>query len=436
MNRTQSLYKQAKRLIPGGTQLFSKRPELYLPGLWPAYFSRARGCTLWDLDGIRYTDMATMGIGSCLLGYADVDVNAAVGRVVRDGNMSTLNAPEEVELAKLLVSLHTWARMVRFARTGGEAMSVAVRLARAKTGRDTVLFCGYHGWHDWYLAANVADRKSLDGHLLPGLDPQGVPRALKGTALPFAYNDVTGFRNRIKAGKGKIGAVILESIRGVRPRRDFLEAVQEETRRIGAVLIVDEITAGFRLAVGGAHLLFKLKPDIAVFAKGMSNGYPMAAIIGVENVMQAAQDSFVSSTYWTERIGPAAALATIRKIKRLNVPAKLAQTGRDVQEAWRNAAKAHGVEITVAGIDPLCHFTFGQGDPLVLKTLFTQCMLDQGFLASTAFYASYAHGPEKVAAYAAAVDKAFFTIGKALRGGDARAWLRGPVCSAGFKRLT
>ncbi|MBL0059179.1 MAG: aminotransferase class III-fold pyridoxal phosphate-dependent enzyme [Elusimicrobia bacterium] len=436
MNKTQSLYKKAKELIPGGTQLFSKRPELYSPGLWPAYFSKARGCLVWDLDGKCYVDMASMGIGSCLLGYADPDVNAAVSRVVRAGNMSTLNAPEDVELAKLLVSLHPWADMARFGRGGGEAMSMAVRIARARTGRDRVLFCGYHGWHDWYLAANVADKKSLDGHLLPGLNPAGVPRALRGTAVPFTYNDTVGFRKLIKDGKRKIGAVILESIRGVKPEGGFLAAVQEETRAIGAVLIVDEITAGFRLTVGGAHLLFKLKPDLAVFAKGMSNGYPMSAVIGVADVMQAAQDSFVSSTYWTERIGPSAAIATINKIKHLHIPGRLCRIGREVQAGWKTAAHRHGVDISVAGMDSLCHFSFNRGDPLLLKTLFTQFMLEEGFLASNAFYASFAHKEKHIGNYLASADKAFFKIGKALRSGTERSLLRGPICTSGFKRLT
>jgi glutamate-1-semialdehyde 2,1-aminomutase len=436
MSKTQALYRDAKKLVPGGTQLFSKRPELYAPGAWPAYYSKARGCSVWDLDGRRFMDMASMGIGSCLLGYGDPDVNAAVMRVVRDGSMSTLNPPEEVELARLLVALHPWAGMARFVRTGGEAMSVAVRIARAKTRRDVVLFCGYHGWHDWYLSSNIADRKSLDGHLLPGLSPLGVPRALRGTAVPFAYNDTAGFRKLLKAGKRRIGAVILETVRSQDPDPAFLKAVEEETRAAGAVLIVDEITAGFRLTAGGAHMLFKLEPDIAVFAKGMSNGYPMAAVIGTAAAMRSAQDSFMSSTYWSERIGPAAAVAAIRKIKRLNVPGQLCRTGREVQEGWRKSAERYEVPIRTSGIDPLGHFDFQVKEPLVLKTVFTQTMLDDGFLATNAFYASYAHKKGNIQNYLAAVDKSFFKIGKALRNGTERALLRGPVCLSGFKRLT
>ena len=175
-SRGQALYGKARSLLPGGSQLLSKRPEQFAPGLWPPYYERAVGCTLWDLDGNRYTDMTSMGIGSCILGYACPEVNEAVRRAVDAGSMTTLNCAEEVELAELLLELHPWAAKVRYARTGGEIMSVAVRIARASTGRDQIAFCGYHGWHDWYLAANLADNSTLDEHLLPGLSPKGVPR--------------------------------------------------------------------------------------------------------------------------------------------------------------------------------------------------------------------------------------------------------------------
>lgn len=157
MGKSQDLYRTAKGLIPGGTQLLSKRPEMFLPDLWPAYYSRAKGCEIWDLDGNSFLDMTTMGVGTCVLGYADDDVNRVVKEIVDAGNMSLLNAPEEVALAQRLCALHPWASMARFTRSGGEAMAVAVRLARARTRRDVVLFCGYHGWHDWYLAANLGE---------------------------------------------------------------------------------------------------------------------------------------------------------------------------------------------------------------------------------------------------------------------------------------
>lgn len=436
MGKSQELYKKAKGLIPGGTQLLSKRPEMFLPELWPAYYKKAKGCEVRDLDDKKYIDMSYMGIGACILGYADDDVNEAVKAAIEAGNMSTLNSPEEVELAELLIELHPWAEMVRYARTGGEAMAVAVRIARARTRKDTVLFCGYHGWHDWYLSANLADEKSLDGHLLPGLNPLGVPRALKGTAYPFSYNDTKGFLKLIKLHKANVGVVVLESIRNIEPQKKFLETIRQVTKDLRIVLIIDEISAGWRLNVGGAHLLLGIEPDITVFAKAISNGFPMAALIGEKDVMEVAQDTFISSTYWTDSMGPAAALATIRKLKDKNVPEHLMKIGRMVQEGWKSAASMQGIDIEVSGIYPLGHFSFKDGDALVLKTLFTQLMLEKGFLASTAFYASYAHRDEHVEKYLGAVDDVFDFISKAIADGKPEKYLKGPVCHSGFRRLT
>lgn len=436
MNKSQELYEKAKKLIPGGTQLLSKRPEMFLPDQWPAYYSKAKGCEVWDLDENRYVDMSTMAVGSCVIGYSDDDINKAVKSTVDKGNMCTLNAPEEVELAELLIELHPWAEMVRYARTGGEAMSVAVRIARAKTGKDVVLFCGYHGWHDWYLSSNLADEKSLDGHLLPGLNPMGVPRNLKGLTCPFNYNDTQGFLKLINEHKDSVGVVIMESIRNNSPNKGFIETIRRVTDEMGIVLIVDEITAGFRLNNGGAHLLFGLKPDIAVFAKGISNGFPMAAIIGKRDVMEVAQDTFISSTYWTDRIGPTAALVTINKIKDNNVTEHLIRAGKKVKDLWGNMASKYDIEIEISGLDPLGHFEFKYENPLVLKTLFTQSMLEKGFLATNAFYASYAHTDDYLEQYSETVDETFYLISKAIGEGNPEKYLNGPVCHSGFKRLT
>lgn len=436
MSRTDGLYEKAKALIPGGTQLLSKRPEMHLPGGWPAYYARASGCDIWDLDDRHYIDAGFMGIGACILGYADPDVDAAAHAAIDAGSMSSLNAPEEVELAEVVVGLHPWADQVRFARTGGEAMAVAVRIARAHTGRDLVLFSGYHGWHDWYLASNLADESALDGHLLPGLAPKGVPRGLMGSAVPFAYNDTDGFLALVEELGDAVGVVVLEPVRSTEPEPAFLEAVRGTTRARGMVLVVDEITAGWRLTTGGAHLLHGYDPDIAVFGKAMSNGYPMAAVVGAGDVMSAAEDSFISSTYWTERIGPAAALATIGKIRDRDVPRHVGEVGARVKRGWEEAATRHGLAIEVQGIDPLGHFRFLEGDAMVLKTLFTQEMLDRGYLASTSLYASLAHTREVVDGYLSAVDEAFEAIGKALADGKPESRLRGPVCQSGFKRLT
>jgi len=436
MGRSQDLYKKAKKNIPGGTQLLSKRPEMFLPDLWPAYYERAKGCEVWDLDDKNYVDMSYMGIGACILGYADDYVDDAVKEAVNKGTMSTLNCPEEVELARLLCDIHPWAKMARFARTGGEAMAVAARVARAKTGKDLILFCGYHGWHDWYLAANLADDKSLDGHLLPGLEPRGVPRGLKGTAIPFNYNDTEEFLSLLKKYEGKISAVVVEPVRSHFPEKGFLETIRETTEKLGIVLLVDEVSSGWRLNVGGAHLKFGIEPDIAVFAKGISNGYPMAAVIGRPKIMDAVQDTFISSTYWTERIGPVAALATINKLKENKVPEHLENAGRQIQRGWKDLAQKHNLNVTVSGIYPLGHFSFDYENELVLKTLFTQLMLEKGFLATTAFYASYSHKDDHIARYLEAVDEAFAFISGVLEKDGAEKYLKGPVCHSGFKRIT
>ncbi|MBI4632664.1 MAG: aminotransferase class III-fold pyridoxal phosphate-dependent enzyme [Deltaproteobacteria bacterium] len=436
MGTGQQLYVRAKKRIPGGTQLLSKRPEMFLPEQWPSYYSRAKGAEVWDLDGKKYIDMSYNGIGACILGAADYDVDAAVKKVIEAGSMSTLNAPDELELAELLCELHPWAEMVRYARCGGEAMAIAVRIARARTRRDRVAFCGYHGWHDWYLAANLADDRALDGHLLPGLEPAGVPRGLTGTALPFRYNHIEELKAITAQYGNELAAIVMEPIRDHDPAPGFLEEVREIASAVGAVLIMDEITAGFRLTTGGAHLLFGITPDIAVFAKAMSNGYPMAAIIGKADVMQAAQLSFISSTYWTERIGPAAALATIRKHRRCNVSSHLIRIGTMVREGWREVARQAGIEVEISGIAPLGHFSFPGKEKQAAKTLFIQMMLERGFLASTAFYATYAHGDRHIKSYLEACRKVFPQVTEALERDTVMNQLKGPVAHAGFGRLT
>ncbi len=432
----QQLYRKAKTRIPGGTQLLSKRPEMFLPDQWPAYYSRAQGVQVWDLDGNEYTDMSYNGIGACILGAADPDVDAAVREAIAAGVMSTLNAPEEVELAELLCSLHPWADMVRYARTGGEAMAIAIRLARAKTRRDRVAFCGYHGWHDWYLAANLAEERALDGHHLPGLEPAGVPRGLLGTALPFRYNHLEELRAVVAKYPGEFAAIVMEPLRDHDPEPGFLEGVREIATQIGAVFIFDEITAGFRLTNGGAHLLYHVEPDMAVFAKAISNGYPMAAVLGRGDIMQAAQTTFVSSTYWTDRIGPTAALATIRKVINCNVPQYLTRLGKMIQAGWRTAAQRANIEMEIGGMLPLSHFNFVSENKQAERTLYTQLMLERGFLATNAFYASYAHQDHHIESYLEAVQDAFGIVADARAHNTVMEKLKGPVAHVGFRRLT
>ena len=431
-----AMQERAKQRIPGMTQLLSKRPDMFSLGVWPGYYSRAKGVEVWDLDGNCYIDMSIGGIGANILGYADPDVDAAVIDAIRQGVSSSLNCPEEVELADLLCEIHPWANMVRYTRSGGESMTLAVRIARAHTGRDKVAFCGYHGWHDWYLAANIGTENALGSHLLPGLEPLGVPAGLKGTALPFQYGDLKDVQRIASENRGQLAAIVMEPIRNERPGEIFLSGVRQLADEIGAVLVVDEISAGLRMNSGGAHLWLGLHPDIAVFSKALGNGYPIGAIIGKGGIMQAAQRSFISSTCWTERTGPAAALATLRKHRELDAGKHLVATGERVQAGWRTLFAKHGLPAHVRGIPPLSHFAFDHAEAQSIKALFVQLMLDKGFLASNSFYAMHAHQPAHVDAYLSAMDGAVAELAVAVENGDVAKRLLGRPSSVGFKRLT
>lgn len=442
--KTQATYQRAKQLMPGGTQLLSKRPEMYAPDCWPAYFSEARGCEVIDLDGRRFIDMTTSGIGSCLLGYADPDVTDAVVRRVQLGSMSSLNAPEEVELAELLVALHPWADQVRYCRTGGETMAAAVRIARASTGRDRVAICGYHGWSDWYLAANIPDPTDeticetdpLRGHLLPGLDPTGVPSSLGGTALPFAYNRLEELRQILKKHGDQIAAVVMEPFRNTEPETGFLEGVRELCNRYGAILVFDEISSGWRFRLGGIHLDFGINPDIAVYAKAIGNGHPMGAIVGRAGVMEAAQTSFISSTYWTESIGPTAALAVIRKMQHVDVPAHVDRIGESFRSQVLDIAGQHNLPVVMTGRGALLHLGFDHPEAAALTTLLTTRMLDSGLLAGSGFYPSLAHTQEHVSAYCEAAQEIFGELAEAIQQDTIHNCLQSAIKHSGFARLT
>ena len=433
----QMLYKKAKTLIPGGTQLLSKRPEMFLPEYWPAYYSKAKGCKIWDLDGNEYIDVSYMGIGANVLGYANDEVDEAAREAIACGGMTTLNAPEEVWLAEKLISLHPWAGGVRYAKAGGEAMALASRIARAYTKKDIILFCGYHGWHDWYLAANLSNRNALDDLHIPGLEPLGVPSGLAGTNLPFHYNNISEFNALMAKHKGNIAAVVMEPIRNDYPQDGFLQKIRSATEAEGIVLVFDEVSAGFRLCAGGSHRVLGVNPDIAVFAKGMTNGYPLTAIVGKREVMDAAQGTFISSTFYTERIAFAATLKSIEVYEREKVWEKQSAYGKLIQDGWREKAGEAGLDIEIGGILPMSHFAIrGNESPLVYKTFVTQEMLKRGYLASNSFYTSNAHSPEIIEKYLADIGEVFVEIAELMNAGvSVESRLPGGVCQSGFGRL-
>lgn len=429
----QKLWKRAKQVIPGGNMLLSKRAELFLPEQWPAYFSKAKGCKVWDLDGKEYIDMSIMGIGTNTLGYGHPEVDAAVRGTVAAGNMSTFNCPEEVYLAEKLVELHPWADMVRLARTGGEANAVAIRIARAASGKEKVAVCGYHGWHDWYLSANLGDDESLAGHLLPGLEPNGVPQSLRGTVFPFNYNNYQELEMLVNTHD--IGVIKMEVVRNNGPKDNFLHKVRKLATDRGIVLIFDECTSGFRQTYGGLHKMFGVEPDMAMFGKALGNGYAITATIGRREIMEAAQSSFISSTFWTERIGPSAALKTLEVMNTLKSWDIITSTGHQIRQGWQRLADKHGLKVDHWGLPALTGFTFQSVNALAYKTLITQEMLAKGYLASNSVYVCTEHTPEVVSGFFEALDPVFNLIKKCEEGWDVMSLLNGQVCHGGFKRL-
>lgn len=431
----QKLWKRAKNVIPGGNMLLSKRAEMFLPNYWPAYFSKAKDCRVWDLDDREYIDMSIMGIGTNTLGYGHPEIDEAVRKTVEAGNMSTLNCPEEVYLAERLVELHPWADMVRFARSGGEANAIAIRIARAAAGRSKVAFCGYHGWHDWYLAANLEDDTRLVGHLLPGLEPNGVSENLRDTIYPFTYNRFEELEAVVR--DHDIGVIMMEVSRNEKPCNGFLRKVRELASQKGIVLVFDECTSGFRESLGGLHKVYGVDPDIAIFGKALGNGYAITAVIGRREVMQAAQRSFISSTFWTERIGPTAGLKTLEVMERTRSYDQITQTGQDISAGWEQLAQKHELRISVSGLPSMTGFGFPGPShrALAYKTLITQEMLSKGYLASTGVYVCTEHTPTIVNTYFEALDSVFGLIAECENGRDVGTLLKGPVCHGGFKRL-
>jgi glutamate-1-semialdehyde 2,1-aminomutase len=433
MGAGQKLWKRAKNVIPGGNMLLSKRAEMFLPDQWPAYFSKAKGCEVWDLDGKKYIDMSIMGVGTNILGYGHPDVDEAVLGTIKVGNMSTFNCPEEVYLAERLIEIHPWADMVRFARSGGEANALAIRIARASSGKDGVAVCGYHGWHDWYLSANLSDDKNLDGHLLPGLEPNGVPRILKDTVFPFNYNNFSELEKLVNSQS--IGVIKMEVVRNMEPEDNFLQRVRKLATEKKIVLIFDECTSGFRESFGGLHKKYGVEPDMAIFGKALGNGYAITAVIGRRDVMECAQKTFISSTFWTERIGPSAALKTLDVMERIGSWELITNIGSGIRQKWQELADRNNLALTHWGLPSLAGFSFVSENALAYKTLITQEMLAKGYLAGNSIYACIEHSPEVIDGYFDALDPIFKLIRDCEDGQNVMKLLKGPICHGGFKRL-
>ena len=431
------LWQRAREVISCGTGLLSKRAEIFDARKWPAYFSRCSGCEVWDMSGRRYLDFAG-GIGAVLLGYADPDVTAAVKRRLMLGTYCSLVNPQEVELAERLLALHPWAGKVRYARGGGEAMVIAVRVARAATGRSGVAFCGYHGWHDWYLAANLGGNDALNGHLLPGLDPRGVPQELRGTSVPFRYNDLASLDASLNQLDGNLAAVVMEPMRSQMPEDDFIAKAAERCRAAGAIFIVDEVTSGLRYGFPGALSRFRIEPDLVVYAKAMSNGFPFGVVIGRDETMKRSDASFISSSYWTDGVGPVAALAVLEKAQRLRVHELIWERGAKLQESLKVIAARHPLcRLAVGGMPatPIIRFDLGADAPLA-QVHYVRKMRERGFLVSSIFYLMLAHEQECIAQLLHAVELVLGELDRLIDSGKlaGESGVAGLQC--GFSRLT
>ncbi len=423
VEKSYALYRRANELIPGGTQLLSRRPSRYANGVSPVYSARAKGARFWDVNGNEFIDWVS-GIGAIILGYCDLVVDDAVREQIGRGAATSINNELELELAEELCRTIPCAEMVRYAKCGGEACAIAVRIARGATGRDKVLFCGYHGWHDWYLAANLVAEESLNSHLFSGIEPIGVPKVLAGTAWPFPFGDLAALGQLLDDHKGQVAAVIMEPLRSELPPDGYLVGVRKLCDEHGVLLIFDEVSCGFRTRLGGIQEFVGVMPDLAVFAKAMSNGYPMGAVVGRREVMQAAARMFISSTYWSDPIGLIAALTTIRELRRRDVPNLLNRLGVDLQARLNAVAREAGLPVTCGGLPVHPGWQFGElvkqqvDAPANLAqeitTYYIQEMAKRGCHGYASFYLNAAQGPTEVEQTVTAAREVFAGLREAL----------------------
>jgi glutamate-1-semialdehyde aminotransferase len=431
------LYRRAGERIAGKTHLFGRRAELGAFGVSPIYSAEQKDGRIRDVDGYEYVDF-NMGAGAVFLGHAYEPVVKAVQAQAARGTGLTINHPLELEAADLLHELVPCAEMVRFCKGGGEADMIAVRIARAATGRSKVLFSGYHGWHDWYIAANLASEQTLSAHLLPGIEPLGVPVELRGTTIPFEYNQLASLSAALDAHRGEVACVILEAARSFQPAAGFLEGVRDLAHRHGALLIFDEVVTGFRLARGGAQEYFGVTPDIATFAKCISNGFALGAVAGRREVMQVAIDSFISSVYWAEATGLAAGKATLEIYRDQDVCRCVWQFGARFVARCRKLIEETGVPIEIVGLPPFPSFAFTglaaeRRDEVV--TLYMQETAKRGLVGGPVHFFCATHNERDLESALDAIGHAFLAVRRALDEGDVRKYLECPVRQSGFRRL-
>ena len=425
------LWFKANKIIPGGNTLLSKRPQLWLPKKWPTHFLKAKDINVFDEKNNKYTD-CVFAVGTNVLGYCNKNIDNYVKKAIDKGVMSSLNCKEEVEFAEEMLKANKWAGMVKFARGGGEANSIAVRIARCNTKNTNIAFCGYHGWHDWYVSSNLTSKKSLDGHLIEGINVKGTPNSFVNTSFPFKYNDLEGLKKLIS--NKKIGVIIMEVKRYIEPKNDFLVKVRDLCDKKNIILIFDECTTGFRENYGGLHQNYKVYPDIAMYGKAIGNGYAINAIVGKKELMLNSKDSFISSTFWGERVGFAAGIATLREMKKTNSWKIIKSQGQEIINKWKKIAHQNKIKIRILGIPSIPTMVF-ETNNLVYKTLIAQEFLKHKILASNIFYVSTKHTSRKLSNYFDKLNDIFSIINKVQRGDDIKKYLKSEIVESHFSRL-
>jgi glutamate-1-semialdehyde 2,1-aminomutase len=412
--RSMEFLSRAERVIPLGSQTFSKSRTQYPYGVSPYFLTRASGSRVWDLDGNEYIDFVS-SLSSITLGYQDPDVTQAVRLQLDSGVIFSLPHPLETEVAEIICEMVPCAELVRFGKNGSDATAGAIRLARAFTERDHVAVCGYHGWQDWYIATTARNR--------------GVPKATRDLSHVFIYNELDSLRSVLEQHPGEYAAVILEPMNAVDPHPGFLEGVKSLAHEHGALLIFDETITGFRYSKGGAQGLFGVTPDLATFGKGLANGYPVSAVAGRRDVMKLMEEIFFSFTFGGEALSLAAAKATLTKLRALPILESMKERGQGILDGVRRIIDrgALGDIFSISGHptwsflnlrDARGHSTFE------IKTFLMQELHQRGILSVGTHSMSYAHTADDVAALIAAYDEILPNIGRLLTAGGLRAALR------------
>ena len=437
VEKSYALYQHALEVIPGGTQLISRRPDRYAYGITPAFSARAKGCRFWDVDDNEYIDLQ-MSVGTNVLGYADDVVDNAVIERIRRGPVPSISSDVELELADELIATIPCAEMVRYCKGGGEANVIAVRIARAYTGRDKIAFCGYHGWHDWYLAANLKSAETLDDYLLPGIEPVGVPKALAGTAIPFEWENLESLERLLETHRGEIAAIIMEAARSFDPKPGYLQGVRELATKHDVVLIFDEVVTGFRLHIAGAQGRYGVTPDMATFAKAISNGYPFGAVTGKREIMSRCNDMFVSSTYWSDPITATAALTTIREYKKRKVQDYIERMGQTYMSACNELVEKWELPLRFAGTGHNVAMVWELENPLITKqarTYYVQECNKRGIFDPGGWHMSWSHTEAELELLLPRVDEVFGLIRDALDKKELSRRLEASLGQQAFRRL-